>query len=100
MMQGDAYGLTFSIKREETVVVPDLVEDVEIVIGPLRGTYSGGRVQYEDEKWIFPVSQEETFTLLAAPHDVQVRVKFVGGDVLGQEIPHLYVERSLSKEVL
>ena len=101
MMQGDSYGLKINILNSDKVAVtPDDVTDVEVTVGTLRKTYSDNQVIFYDGKWIFPVTQEETFKLPAARVKAQVRVVWANGEVEGVSLGLINVLESISKEVL
>ena len=101
MMQGDAYGVSIEIRKEDgTIVTESDVSDVEITIGNMTKTKSGGAVRFEDNVWVFPVTQAETFKLPAARTKVQVRVVWPNGDVEGVVLDDILVRDSLSREVL
>ncbi len=100
MMQGDAYKLPFRIKQGETVVTLEMVDDVEIIIGTLRKSLTGGEITCADGLWQYPLTQAETFSLSGVYQKVQVRVKFKGGDTVGVRLMDIDVDISLSREVL
>lgn len=101
MMQGDSYGLTIDVlNADDEAVTPDDVSDVEVTIGNLRKTYASGEVTYSDGKWVFPLTQEETFKFPAARVKAQVRVVWANGDVEGTVLDPINVRESMSKEVL
>lgn len=99
MMQGDSYSLQIYIAQEGAAVTPETAEAVEIVLGDYRKSYPGA-LNYEDGFWLFPLSQRESLDLASGRQPCQVRVKFVGGDVLGTDVGMLDVRDSLSREVL
>ena len=100
MMQGDSYGIPVEIRNSkgEVVTAAD-VSDVEIVVGGLRKSYKKGEVKYSDNKFIFPLTQEETFRFSGSVK-AQVRVVWPSGDVDGVFLGNVEVATSLSKEVL
>lgn len=103
MMQGDSYGLPIEIVRhDETIVTAGEVSDVEITIGFLTKKYSTGGVSYDSEtaKWIYNLTQEETFKFPAVRLKAQVRVVWPGGQVEGVNMEGINVHDSISKEVL
>ena len=100
MMQGDAYHLSFKIKKGDDVITDEMVDDVEIVIGKIRKSLSAGEVSWGDGVWLFPLTQDETFDLRGIAQRAQVRVKFKGGDIIGVRLPDIDVDASLSSEVL
>lgn len=98
MIQGDAYNIELTIKNQGEPLAVERVETVEVVLGGLRRVYPD-EVSYSDGKFLFPVTQEETFHL-PPMCPMQVRVKFVGGDVIGAPAQIINVAASLSKAVL
>lgn len=101
MMQGDSCGLSIEILNADgAAVTPDDVSNVEVTIGYLRKTYASGEITYADGKWIFPLTQEETFKFPAARVKAQVRVVWVNGNVEGTVLDSVNVRESMSKEVL
>ncbi len=98
IMQGDAYCVPFRIRSGGTEITPELVDTVEITIGELTKTYPG-EVDY-DMGWIVPLSQQDTFRLGPSLQPVQVRIKFITGDVVGASCGCVCVGDSLSKAVL
>lgn len=101
MMQGDSYGLSIEILNSvgEAVTSSD-VSDVEVSIGSHRKTYKDGEVYFLDGMWVFPLTQEETFEMLPAKVKVQLRVKWLSGDVEGCDLGYQNIRESISKEVL
>lgn len=103
MMQGDAYSLEIEILNgEQDAVTPEDVVDVEITIGSLSKTYASDEVSYDEEreKWLFPLTQEETFKFYPARVKAQARVVWKNGDVEGASLGTINVLESISKEVL
>lgn len=101
MMQGDSYNIAISLKNNAgQEITPDDVTDVEITIGRTPKTYLQGEVSYADGKWLYPMSQDESFQLWPMMTDAQVRVKWPGGVVEGQKLTGMPVAESKSKEVL
>ena len=100
MMQGDSYSVPVVIKKSDgSVVTNNDVLDVEIVLGNLRKSLSDGSITYANEKWLFPLTQEETFGFASAVKG-QVRIKWKNGDVEGVPLDRTVVNYSRSKEVL
>ena len=103
MMQGDSYNLKVEIlNKDKTPVIPDDVSDVEITVGSLRKTYANNEVTYNEGlgKWLFPLTQEETFNFTPARVKAQVRVVMKSGIVEGVPLGTINVLESISKEVL
>lgn len=101
MMQGDSYNLGIEILDSNgNLVLPADVADIEIVIGHLKKTYAKGEVKYGDDAWLFPLTQEESFSIMPSKPKGQVRVKWVSGEVTGAKFDIATVDESRSKEVL
>ena len=101
MMQGDSYNLGIVIQDDTGAgVLPEAVSDIEIAIGHIKKTYAHNEIKYGENVWLFPLTQEESFTLPAGKLYGQVRIKWASGEVNGckLEIPRLAESRS--KEVL
>lgn len=103
MMQGDSYNLEVDIVDSDGVAVTDSdVSDVEITIGFLRKTFANGEVSYSKDigRWLFPITQEESFSLPTNGVKGQVRVAWKNGGVEGVSLGCVHVHESISKEVL
>lgn len=101
MMQGDACNLGINILNNAgNPVTPDDVRDVEITIGGLCKSHGRAELQYADGKWLFPMSQEETFRYHPSALKAQVRVYWANGVVEGKPLYGVRIDESISKEVL
>ena len=101
MMQGDSYNLGIKILNNAgSLVTPDDILDVEIAIGNLIKTYRDGLVTYRDGLWMFPLSQQETFSFWPSSVKSQVRVFWPNGVVEGKPLYGVRIDESISKEVL
>nr|DAK88393.1 MAG TPA: BppU domain protein [Caudoviricetes sp.] len=98
LVQGDSYNLSVTIKNKGQPLDIASVEKVEISLLYLQKSYPG-EIGYEDGKFLFPLTQQETFRLPKLCQ-MQVRVKFKSGDVIGSEIKQIDVAHALSKAVL
>lgn len=81
MVQGDSYNLSVTIKNKGQPLDVASVEKVEISLLYLQKSYPG-EIGYEDGKFLFPLTQQETFRLPKLGQ-MQVRVKFKSGVVMG-----------------
>ena len=101
MMQGNACYLGMSILNSGGALVePVDVQDVEITIGNMKKTYLREELSYSGGVWLFPLSQGESFALRPGPVRAQVRVAWANGVVEGCELHGVFVDESISKEVL
>lgn len=101
MMQGDSYSLGIRILNNAgNPVTPEDVKDVEISIGHLNKSYRKSELIYSDGRWLFPLSQQETFGYLPSAVKAQARVVWMNGIVEGKPIYGIRINESTSKEVL
>lgn len=101
MMQGDSYNLAFTVRNNAgAIVTPSDILDMEITIGHLRKTYRNIQITYKDGKWLFPLSQEETFGYWPKNLKAQCRILWADGILEGKPIRGVRIDESISKEVL
>lgn len=104
IMQGDQYAIPFEILLNDgSPADGDSFDDVEVVLGGIRKTVSGGEITFDTEKgvFLFPVTQVETLRLTSSSQTLQIRIKPKGSaDVIGVNAGSVSVVRSESKAVL
>ena len=101
MMQGDSYNLGFTVKNNAgALVTPADILDVEITIGHLTKTYRNLQITHKNGKWLFPLSQTESFGYWPKSVKSQIRILWADGILEGKPIHGVRVHESLSKEVL
>ena len=101
MMQGDSYNLGIKLQDDTGAgILPEAVSDIEITIGHLTKTYAGGEIKYGENVWLFPLTQEESFSLTAGKPYGQVRIKWASGEVDGCKLDVPRLDESRSREVL
>lgn len=101
IMQGDAYyeGITV-LNNAKVPVTPNDVIDLEITIGKLRKTYRNSQIIFKNGKWLFPLSQDETFDARPMATKSQIRILWANGVVEGKPIHGIRIGEGISKEVL
>lgn len=102
MMQGDQYKIPIELKGEDgTPITQGEINDLEVFVGQFRKTLSGGGVSFEENESIFHVfvSQKETF-MLRGEVELQARILFLSGDVVGINLGTVNFEKATSKVVL
>lgn len=101
MMQGDSYNLAFTVLNNAKVpVTPQDIQDMEITIGHIRKTYQKVQLTFENGKWLFPLSQEETFSYWPKSIKAQIRIVWPNGIIEGKPIYGVRICESISKEAL
>ena len=82
IMQGDSYQKPFTLRTlDGTLITPEMVTALVLSIGNLSRQYPGD-ITYADGKWLFPLSQAQTFGMHGML-PVQARVLFQDGSVFG-----------------
>nr|DAH95304.1 MAG TPA: hypothetical protein [Caudoviricetes sp.] len=82
IMQGDSYPKPFTLRTlDGTLITPEMVTALVLSIGNLSRQYPGD-ITYADGKWLFPLSQAQTFGMHGML-PVQARVLFQDGSVFG-----------------
>lgn len=107
IMQGDSYPVFINLTQNGMVLVPDMLENLEIHVGAdLRFTYAEGTVHYDEgtKRWYIWPTQEQTFSLEPGIHRVEMRIKYhnqnttnVKGSTVTDKIK---VTEAVSREVL
>ena len=101
MMQGDRYSIGFTVlNNARQIVTPNDVQDVEITIGHLKKSLRDLELTFDDGKWLFPLTQSETFDYWPGATRAQIRIVWANGVIEGKPIHGLRVLESISKEVL
>lgn len=105
--QGDSYGILLNLSQDGQVLVPDMVNDIEVCIGEtLRYSAVDGGVKFDTNtnKWYIWPTQDETFSLEEGTHKVEIRVKYKNNtktNVKGYDLlDKVKVRGSVSREVL
>lgn len=101
IMQGDAYDIGVVVTLDGGPIDIALVEKAEMVIGTLKKLYPD-EITYDSEsgKFLFPLEQEESFSLCSLPQPAQIRIKLKTGEVFGGKLGTVSASASASKEVL
>ena len=101
MMQGDSYSLGFTVKNNAgSLVTPADIQDMAITIGYITKTYRKVQITYRDGKWLFPLTQSETFDLRPMSTKGEIAIKWADGIIERKPILGIRVNESISKEVL
>lgn len=97
--QGNTYDIEIALTYEGgTPVTNENCAVVELALGHKIKTWPG-EVTFDGEKWIYPLSQEETLKMSGAP-TLKARVKNLTDDVADGDIGIVVVGESNSKEIL
>lgn len=98
--QGDSYSFIFKINQGEASLDMDGVELIEFTIGTLSKSWPLAVTYNEDDQtFLFPVSQEETFAM-SGWEDYQVRIKYATGNVYASPVNKINIKDTLSKNII
>lgn len=101
LKQGDGYSIPISITTGGAALNVAEVEKIEVCIGSARKEYPGDITFSSADGCIYvPVTQSEMFAQRAGDIMIDVRVRFVGGAVLGCEGEALPFLGASSEEAL
>lgn len=102
IMQGDQYAIPLIGTQNGKPLDMDTIDEIEFVVGKLRKLYPGEVMLDEDGRFLFPLTQQETFAVQRSSQHIQIRVKFKGDPpvVVGVDVGDIYVADSISKVVL
>ena len=101
MMQGDSYWYGIRLRNNaKNPVTPSDVKDIEITIGHLRKTYLNAELLYSDGRWLFFLSQKNTFGFAPRLLKVQVRVAWANGAIEGHDVYGFRIKEHIGKELL
>lgn len=101
IMQGDEYGIPLGLTIDGVPATPDMIADLEVSIGNRVKRYSDGSLPYVEEcGFLWPLVQSDSLYMRPTTYDVQARVKFLSGDVVGISIGNIDVIRSQSRKEL
>ena len=78
--QGDQYKIPFTIRHKKVIVTPENAVDVSIALGDKVKSYSDGSLLFNDGKWLFPLTAEESVKMLDR-EECQVQIKY-GDDIV------------------
>lgn len=81
-MQGDRYSVPFILRAQDgTIITDEMVKTVVLNLGNMSRQYPGD-VTYSDGKWLFPMSQKQSFAMKGSV-EPQARIEFNDGTIFG-----------------
>ncbi len=97
--QGDQNLLPIKIKKGDTVISADMVDKVRIGVGQFTDKYPDGDIAYDNGYWLFPLTEEKTYQLLAGKSKIQAQVNFPGNVIISSVVYDGNIGQSLLKGV-
>ena len=83
--RGEQYAVEIVIKNDEDVITPNNCDDVKIKLGNLEKKYSDNEIFYEDGRWLFPLTQEQTLAMNLKRVNLQAQYKS-GSNIFSTDI--------------
>ena len=104
VMQGDQYPISFSLKADGELLDITKVDRIQFTVGETSKLFitndpSESEVVYEGEKFYYPISEEESFKF-EGPQEVQIRIKFIDGHIVGKKFGSIDLQYSNTEERL
>ena len=100
--QGDQRKIPFDLKQNGATLTPEALTELEICATDqvFRKTMSAGEVCFDPEqgKWVFLLTQKETFGLEPGDYSIQARPEFPDGTVIMVSIGSIRVVDAHSEE--
>jgi hypothetical protein len=91
--QADQYMIPFTIRHNNEIVTPERARDVAIVLGDLVKRYSENQLSFADNKWLFPITREETIRM---QENAKCQIEIIYGDnILHSKPLEVKVKKSL-----
>ena len=106
IMRGDSYPIYIELLQDDTILIPEMVAEIEVCIGEsMRKLYSRNEVMFDQSsgRWYIRLSQEETLAWTESAYNVIVRIKYANmdyPDVLGLKVGRINVVDTFSKEAI
>lgn len=93
IQQGDQYYLPFTIENDSTIISPENIEDIRIKIGNVIKKFSLGELLFEDNNWLFPITQKNSLSW-KGPVKCQAQYK-QNNNIITSDIYEIYIKTSM-----
>lgn len=98
IMQGDAYPIPVYVKIDGSVATPENIDALRVRIGNMTDEYPNGTITEQRGVWLFPMTQAQSYGLMAGEVPVQAQV-MRNGCVIGTAVTTVNVGKSILKGV-
>lgn len=99
--QGESFPIYIDLTQDGAILLPEMIVDLKVCLGSFHGTYSGGRVGFDDQTlqwWIQPTA-EETMAMEPGTEDICAHIKYSGGNQLTVRLGKARINESCCGEV-
>lgn len=98
-MQGDRYFVPFILRAQDgTIITDEMVKTVVLNLGNMSRQYPGD-VTYSDGKWLFPMSQKQSFAMKGSV-EPQARIEFNDGTIFGGAGKKIPIAFSINRGII
>lgn len=97
VIQGEQYAIEIVVTADNTPITPTNCDDIKIKLGDTIRKYSAGELMFEDNAWLFPLTQEQTLRMSGVlPLQVQYKV---GDNIFSTTINGIDIGKTIIKEM-
>lgn len=98
IQKGEQYAIPFEVTVGNDAVTPETVDGIRIQLGDRMCEYPSGELEYDSENsaWLYPLTEEQSTTMLAGKVNAQVAVKY-GDDIVMSDVLNASVQSSIIK---
>lgn len=96
--KGEQYAIPFEVTVGTDSVTPETINGIRIQLGDRLCEYPDGELEYDSENsaWLYPLTEEQSATMLAGKANAQVAVKY-GEDIVMSDVLNVSVQSSIIK---
>lgn len=100
IVKGDAYSVAFTVKSDDVIVTPDMVQGLRIALGNQIAEYPNGNLTFssDDNTWRFPMTQKNTLSIKGKIMNYQSQAKIAGEIYTSDEMDIEISETMFRKE--
>lgn len=85
IISGEQYPIPFVLRHNNIVYTPDNISAVRIKIGKFSASYPDGNLEYRNNAWQFPLTQEMSYQFKPGEVSFQVQGKDAHGNVISSD---------------
>ena len=99
IVKGEAYRVAFRLTDNGTVILPNMVEGVRIILGNQMATYPDGNLTFstDDNTWRFPMSQKNTLSINGQSISYQVQV-MIDGEIFSSKEKKIAIDDTMFRK--
>ena len=83
------------ITAGNVLITDQIATAVRIKVGKYSAIWPGGKISYSNQKWLFPLTQEQTQDFSSGKEEYQVQVQFQNGETVGTKPQNIFIQKSV-----